>query len=132
MSLAAFPERFWQLGDVYRDPPRLNRLCQIASSHSPRPRFFRRLSPFPFAGLRIVAGDTALDHFIAPFVARHDERGENTAAKAKRAERYEDDELQPLTHRSNLASLAIFAVIRRASSLLTNLAADRRPGSVEQ
>jgi hypothetical protein len=36
------------------------------------------------------------------------------------------------THHTNLASFAIFAVIRRASSLLTNLAADRRPGSVEQ
>jgi hypothetical protein len=104
---------------------------RCASLHFPRPWFVRRFPPFPFAGPRVVAGDTALNHFIAPFVARHDERGENTAAKAKRAERHEDDELQPLTHRSNLASLAIFAVIRRASSLLTNVAADRRPGSVE-
>ena len=28
-------------------------------------RFFRRLSPFPFAGVPVVAGNTALDHFIA-------------------------------------------------------------------
>jgi hypothetical protein len=40
-----------------------------ASLHLPRLRFFRRLSPFPFASLPVVAGDTALDHFVAPTVA---------------------------------------------------------------
>jgi hypothetical protein len=32
--------------------------------------------------------------------------------------------------RNNSGSLAIFAAIRRASSLVNNLAADRRPGSI--
>jgi hypothetical protein len=32
-----------------------------------------RLSPFPFAGLPVVAGDTALDHFVPPLITRHDE-----------------------------------------------------------
>jgi hypothetical protein len=57
-------------------------------------RFFRRLSPFPFAGRPIVAGDAALDHFVAPLIARHDERGEIAAAEAKRAERHHNDDLQ--------------------------------------
>ena len=52
-----------------------------------------RLSPFPFAGLPVVAGDTALDHFVAIFVARHDKRSEIAEAKAKRAKRDHDDEL---------------------------------------
>jgi dienelactone hydrolase len=47
---------------------------------------FRRLSPFPFAGLPVVAGDTAFDHFVAPPIARHDEGGEVAAAEAKGAE----------------------------------------------
>jgi hypothetical protein len=72
---------------------------EAAGGHSIS-RFFRRFSPFPFAGLPVVAGDTALDHFVAPFVAYHDERGEITAAKAKRAKSYHDDELQQLTHHS--------------------------------
>jgi hypothetical protein len=55
--------------------------------------FFRQLSPFPFAGVPVVAGDAALDLFVAPFVARHDEGREIAAAKAKRAERRHDDEL---------------------------------------
>ena len=66
-------------------------------------------------------GDTALNHFVTPFVARHDERGDNTATKAKRAERHGDDELQQLTHRNNPGSLAMFAAIRRAASRVSNL-----------
>jgi hypothetical protein len=76
-----------------------------ASLHFPCPRFLWRLSPFPFAGLLIVAGDTALNHFVTPFVARHDKCSENTATKAKRAERHDDDELQQLTHRNSSGSL---------------------------
>jgi hypothetical protein len=63
-------------------------------------RFFRLLSPFPFAGLPVVARDVALDHFVAPFVACHNERGEIAAAKAKRAKARHNDELQRFTHRS--------------------------------
>jgi hypothetical protein len=59
---------------------------------------FRRLSPFPFAGLPVVAGDTALDHFVAPLVACDDEGGEVAAAEAKSAESDHDDELQTFTH----------------------------------
>jgi hypothetical protein len=44
-------------------------------------RFPRRLTQFQFAGLPIVVGDAALDHFVAPLVARHDEGGEVAAAK---------------------------------------------------
>ncbi len=75
---------------------------EAARSHSIS-RFLRRLSPFPFAGVPVVAGDAALDHFVAPFVACHDERGEITAAKAKRAKGPHDDELQQLTHRHALS-----------------------------
>src|SRR5215472_16385132 len=57
-----------------------------------------RLAPFPFAGVPIVTGDAALDHFAAPLVARHDEGGQVAEAKAKYGERRHDDELQPLTH----------------------------------
>ena len=57
-------------------------------------RFFRRLAPFPFAGLPVVAGDATFDHFVAPAVAYHDERGEITATKAKPAKGDHDDELQ--------------------------------------
>jgi hypothetical protein len=53
-----------------------------------------RLPPIPFPGLPVVASDPALDHFVSPFVARHDERGEITAAEAKRAERDHNDDLQ--------------------------------------
>jgi hypothetical protein len=56
--------------------------------------FFRRLSPFPFAGLPVVAGDAALDHFVTPLIARDDERSEVAAAEAKRAERHHNDDLQ--------------------------------------
>jgi hypothetical protein len=87
-----------QVGDIRRDPPRLG------SSHVPRPRFLRRLSPFPFAGLLIVSSDTALDHFVAVFVASHDECDEIAAAKAKCAERdYNENLQQQLAH--GLASM---------------------------
>jgi hypothetical protein len=56
---------------------------------------------FPFAGLPVVAGDSALDHFVAEAVARNEEGDAVAAAKAKRAERRHDDELQQLTHRSS-------------------------------
>jgi hypothetical protein len=59
---------------------------------------FRRLSPFPFAALPVVASDPAFDHFVSPFVACDDERGEKAATKAKRAKGEHDDELQELTH----------------------------------
>ena len=49
---------------------------------------FRRLSPFPFARVPVVAGDMALDHFVAPLIARHDEGSEVAAAEAKRGERH--------------------------------------------
>ena len=57
-------------------------------------RFFRRLSPFPFAGVPVVAGDVTLDHFVAPLIARQYEGSEVAAAEAKRAERHHDDDLQ--------------------------------------
>src|SRR6516164_4971584 len=44
---------------------------------------YRRRAPFPFAGAPIEAGDAALDHFVAPLVARHDEGGQVAAAEAK-------------------------------------------------
>jgi hypothetical protein len=65
-----------------------------ASLHFPRLRFFRRLSPFPFAGLPVVAGNTALDHLVPPLIARHDEGSEVAAAEAKRGERHHNDDLQ--------------------------------------
>jgi hypothetical protein len=64
-----------------------------ASGHSIS-RLFWRLAPFPTAGLPVVAGDTALDHFVAPLVARHDEGSEIAAAEAERAERHYNKELQ--------------------------------------
>src|SRR5215468_1174832 len=63
---------------------------------------YRRLAPFPFAGVPIVAGDAALDHFVAPLVARHDEGSEVAATEAKRAERHHNEGLQEqLAHRSS-------------------------------
>jgi hypothetical protein len=64
------------------------------------PPFFWRLAPFPFAGLPIVAGDTAPYHFVAPVVAYHDERNEIAAAETNRAKACHDHELRYLTHRS--------------------------------
>ena len=51
-------------------------------------------APIPFAGLPVVAGDAALDHFVAPMVACDNEAREVAAAEAKRTERHDDDELQ--------------------------------------
>src|SRR5262249_26193382 len=85
---------------------------------------YRRLAPFPFAGVPIVAGDAALDHFVAPLVARHDEGSEEAATEAKRTEGHQDDELQQLTPRTSSGSLAMFAAIRRASSLVSSLVAE--------
>jgi hypothetical protein len=48
----------------------------------------------------VVAGDAALDHFVTPPIARHDERGEIAAAEAKRAERNHNDDLQQQLTRS--------------------------------
>jgi hypothetical protein len=45
-------------------------------------RFFRRLAPFPFAGVPIVSRVAALDHFVAPAVAYDDESGQVTTAEA--------------------------------------------------
>ena|SRR6516164_10358874 len=74
------------------------------------------LSPFPLASQLVVVGNTALDHFAAPLIARHDEGSEAAAAEAKPAESHHDNELQQLAHRSSSGNLAIFAAIRRASS----------------
>src|SRR5262249_31272284 len=63
---------------------------------------YRRVAPFPFAGVPIVAGDAALDHFVAPLVARHDEGSEVATPEAKRAERHHNEGLQEqLAHRSS-------------------------------
>ena len=61
-------------------------------------RLFRRLSPFPLAGLPVVAGDSALDHFVAPAVACNNEGDQITTAEAKRSEAGHDHELQQITH----------------------------------
>jgi hypothetical protein len=95
-----------------------------ASLHLPRLRFFRRLSPFPFASLPVVAGDTALDHFFAPAVACDDEAREVSAAEANRAERNRNENLAQqlafhgsatLSLATNSGGLTIFAAIRRAT-----------------
>ena len=91
------------------------------------------LSPFPFAGVPVVAGETALDHFVAPAVARDDGGCQVPDAKAKRAKRHHNDDLQPqLAHDASFrafstapGSLAIFAAIRRASSRVTPMGAIR-------
>ena len=51
------------------------------------------LSPFPLAGPLVVVGKIALDHFVAPLIARHDEGSEVAAAEAERAERRDKAEL---------------------------------------
>jgi len=66
------------------------------------------------SGLPAVAGDAALDHFVAPAVACDDEAGQVATAETKPAKGDHDDELQQLTHRTSSGSLAIFAAIRRA------------------
>jgi hypothetical protein len=65
----------------------------------------------PCAGLPVVTSGAAPDHFVAPLIARHDEGSEVAAAETKGAEPHHN--------------FAIFAAIRRASSLVSNLAADR-------
>jgi hypothetical protein len=71
--------------------------------------------PFPFAGLLIVTSNTAPNHFTAAFVARHDSRSENTAAKAKCSGGHDDDEFQQqIIYRTSSGSLAMLAAIRRA------------------
>jgi hypothetical protein len=50
------------------------------------------LSPFPLTSPLIVICKTALNHFGAPLIARHDE-GSEAAAEAKRAERHHKAEL---------------------------------------
>jgi hypothetical protein len=80
-------------------------------------RFFRRLSPFPFAGLPVVTGDTALDHFVAPAVACDDKGDQVATAEAKRAERCHDDELQQLTHCNKLP----LDIRRNSPRLITGL-----------
>jgi hypothetical protein len=59
-----------------------------------------------------------INHFAAPVFACDDEAGEKAAAETKRAECHDDDELQWFAHRNSSGSLAMFAAIRRASSLL--------------
>jgi hypothetical protein len=66
--------------------------------------------------LLIVSSDTAPDHFVSEFGARHDERGETATTEAKPAKGNHNNELQELiTHRSNSGSFAILAALRRAS-----------------
>ena len=78
----------------------------------------RRLSPFPFAGLPVVASDTALDHFVAPLIARHDEGSEVAAAEAKGAESHHNENLQrQLVHDLVLAILYRQATGKRAKAL---------------
>jgi hypothetical protein len=66
---------------------------KLASSDGVRRGLFRRLSPFPLARLPVVAGDAALNHFIAPLIARYDESSETAAPEAKRTERRHKAEL---------------------------------------
>ena len=62
------------------------------------PEDIQRRGGTTFPSRPVVAGDTALDHFVAPPIACHDERGETAAAKTESAKGYHDDELQKLTH----------------------------------
>jgi hypothetical protein len=50
--------------------------------------------PFPFAAHPVVAGDTALDHFVPPLIARYNESCEVATAEAKRAEGNHNDKLR--------------------------------------
>src|SRR5215472_4530302 len=59
------------------------------------------------SGLPAVAGDAALDHFVAPAVACDDEAGQVATAETKLAKGDHDDELQQLTHRTSSGSFAI-------------------------
>src|SRR6516162_1346355 len=78
------------------------------------------------SGLPAVAGDAALDHFVAPAVACDDEAGQVATAETKLAKGDHDDELQQLTHRTSSGSFAIFAAIRRASSLCLRSATEEK------
>ena len=51
------------------------------------------LSPFPLASPFVVVCKTALNHVVAPLIARHDECNEVAAAEAKHAERGHKAEL---------------------------------------
>jgi hypothetical protein len=53
-----------------------------------------RRAPFPFASHPVETGDVALDHFVPPLIARYDEGGEIADAKAKGAERHQNESLQ--------------------------------------
>jgi hypothetical protein len=46
-------------------------------------RFFRRIAPFPFAGIH-----AALNYFVAPPIERYDEDNETAAAEAKGTEHF--------------------------------------------
>ena len=87
-----------EAGVQFFDRPRRREATWGGHSISRLP-FFWWLPPFPFAGVPVVAGDAALDHFVAPLIAGHDEGSEIAAAEAKRAERHHNDDLQQqLTH----------------------------------
>jgi hypothetical protein len=61
--------------------------------------FFWWLPPFPFTGVPVVTGDTALDHFVAPAVSLNNKRDAVAAAKADGPERHHNADLQQqLTH----------------------------------
>ena len=63
--------------------------------------------PFPDAGLPVVAGDTALDHFVAPMVACDDEAGEVAAAEAKCPERNHNENLEKNLNKYELTPLML-------------------------
>jgi hypothetical protein len=79
--------------------------------------------------LKLLGGTP--DHIVAPVFARHDERNEIAAAKAKRAERHHDDELQSLTHRNNSCNFAIFTAILLASQYVVDGPSSGRVGTPE-
>jgi hypothetical protein len=83
---------------------RYGRLTTAAESGRSISRFLRRFTPLPFSGVPIVARYTALYHFVAPFVACHDEGSEVATTKAKRAERYHNEYLQEQLIHSPLTS----------------------------
>jgi hypothetical protein len=79
--------------------PQANTLPLVSRLFLDRPRwreagFFRRLTPFPLTGMPVVASHAALNHFVAPPIARYDEGDEIAAAEAKGAEHNNNAELQ--------------------------------------
>jgi hypothetical protein len=58
--------------------------CHVPNRPGQREAILWRLTPFPFAGLPVVAGDATLCHFTAPFVALYDERYEIPAQSKSR------------------------------------------------